>query len=216
VTRLPYHPLIYLITTGTLTEANFSRRSSQYLLLFEEAVSAGISLIQIREKGLSDRLVFELARQAVERTRGSATKLLINDRADIAVASGADGVHLTAASVSPEEIRNAFTHDLIVGVSTHTIAEVEAASKQMADFAVFGPVYASPGKAELTGVTKLRAAVDRVAPFPVLALGGIDETNYGSALQCGAAGFAAIRYLNDVRNVRNLGVEFRMARQNAR
>ncbi len=190
-------PAIYLITSGEATPANFDQVSRDILNIVRSAVEERVSLIQVREKRLSARLLFELAVKAAEITRGSSTYLLVNDRADIAVAAKADGVHLTAASLSTKVIRGSFPPDLIISVSTHTAEAARSAANQGADFAVFAPVFETPGKGEPQGLEKLSTVCSDVRPFPVLGLGGIDETNYASVIEAGASGFAAIRFLND-------------------
>jgi len=197
-------PLIYLITDGEMTAQNFSQKKSQTLELIEIAAQSNISLIQIREKKLSARLVFELAREAVNLTQNTVTKLLVNDRADLALAANADGVHLTSRSLFADAIRRAFPKSFIIGVSTHTIEEAENAKRQGADFVTFSPIFSTPNKDKLQGVENLREVCEKLKPFPVIALGGIDETNYKSVLENGASGFAAIRFLNDVENIRKL------------
>lgn len=190
-------PTIYLITSGAATPANFDQTSREILDIVRLAVEEGVSIIQVREKCLSARLLFELTTKAAEITRGSVTHLLVNDRADIAVAANADGVHLTAASLSPAVIRSIFAPDLIIGLSTHTIEATRVAAEQGADFAIFAPVFETPGKGEPQGLVELAKVCKELRPFPVLGLGGIDETNYSSVLEAGASGFAAIRFLND-------------------
>ena len=186
---------------------NFSQKKSQTLELIEIAAQNNISLIQIREKKLSARLVFEIARAAVKITQNTGTKLLVNDRADIALAANADGVHLTARSLSAGAIRRAFPKDFIIGVSTHTIEEAGNAKNQTADFVTFSPIFSTPNKDKLQGVENLREVCEKLKPFPVIALGGIDETNYKSVLENGASGFAAIRFLNDAENIRKLSTD---------
>jgi len=200
-------PLIYLITDGEMTAQNFSQKKSQTLELIEIAARNNISLIQIREKKLSARLVFELAREAVNLTQNTVTKLLVNDRADIALAANADGVHLTARSLSAGAIRRAFPKDFIIGVSTHTIEEAGNAKNQTADFVTFSPIFSMPNKDKFQGIENLREVCEKLKPFPVIALGGIDETNYKSVLENGASGFAAIRFLNDAENIRKLSTD---------
>ena len=201
-------PLVYSITGGEATVENFSRKSRDILKLVESAVEAKIDLIQIREKKLPARLVFELAAEAAGATRDSATKLLVNDRADIAQAAGADGVHLTSVSLSAEIVRRNFGADFIVGVSAHSVAEAESAREEGADFITFSPIYNTPSKIRYgmppQGLEKLKTVCEKLKPFPVVALGGIDETNFADVLTAGAAGFAAIRFLNDAENLRKL------------
>jgi thiamine-phosphate pyrophosphorylase len=193
---LPPEPLIYLITDGTLTAENFREKSSATLRTIENAVRSNVSLIQIREKNLSARFVFELAEKAVQIARDSNTKLLINDRADIAFAAGADGVHLTANSIPTETVRRIFPDDFIIGVSCHTAAECARAKTAGANFIALAPIFPTPHKGAPKGLEFLRQVCENLKPFPVVALGGVDETNCESVLQI-AAGYAAIRFLNE-------------------
>ncbi|HXH69628.1 MAG TPA: thiamine phosphate synthase [Pyrinomonadaceae bacterium] len=197
-------PLIYLITDGEMTAQNFSRRKSQTLELIKVAVQSNISLIQIREREISARLVFEFASEAAKITRNTKTKLLVNDRADIALAANADGVHLTSRSLSAATIRRAFPENFIIGVSVHTVEEAENAKKQAADFVIFSPIFSTPDKGEPQGIENLREVCEKLKPFPVIALGGIDADNFSEVLDAGASGFAAIRFLNDAENIRKL------------
>lgn len=197
-------PLIYLITGGALTARNFARRKPQTLELIRIAVENKISLVQIREKQLGARQVFELAREAAEITRTTATKILINDRADIALAADADGVHLTARSLSAETTRRKFPENFIVGVSAHSVEEAENARRQAADFVTFSPVFPTPNKGEPQGIENLRRICERLKPFPVIALGGIGADNFSEVFDAGASGFAAIRFFNDAENIRKL------------
>lgn len=194
-------PLVYLITDGAATNENFETNAARLLDLLHCAVAAGVSLVQIREKQLSARLLFELTVAARDITINSETRILVNDRADIALAARADGVHLAAASLPAATIRNNFPRDFIIGVSCHSRAEVENAPRENADFAVFSPIFATPSKAEYgepQGVERLRAVCSAVKNFPVIALGGIDETNFKETLNAGASGVAAIRLFGRV------------------
>ncbi len=197
-------PLIYLITKGELTVENFRVKSAETLTIIEKAVASEVSLIQIREKSITAGQVFELASKAAELTKSSDTKLLVNDRADIALAAGADGVHLPASSLSAEIVRRSFGEDFVIGVSAHSLDEVARANLAKADFATFGPVFATLSKARYgapQGIAKLREAAETFPEFKVIALGGIDENNFAEALTAGASGIAAIRFLNDAENL---------------
>ena len=121
----------------------------------------------------------------------------MNDRFDIAVAAGAAGVHLPADSLPVIVVRENVGPDMIIGVSTHGSEEVVAAAEQGADFAVFGPVFDTPGKGPAKGLGALAAVCREAGGFPVLGLGGVDHGNFRSVIDAGAAGFAAIRSLND-------------------
>lgn len=194
-------PVIYLITKGEATSRNFPEKSAEILRIVKAAVEAKISFIQIREKNLPARLVFELTEKAALITRHSQTKILVNDRADIALLARADGVHLTSLSLSAEAIRQNFPKDFIVGVSAHSIEAAESAKRQGANFATFSPIFATPNKGAPKGLDALREVCEKLKPFPVVALGGIDETNYRETLKI-ADGFAAIRFLNNPDNLK--------------
>lgn len=195
-------PILYLITRGASTEAT-TRDSPEFKQILEQvsaAVAAGIELIQLREKRLTSRVLFELAEQSASLTHGSATRLLVNDRADVAAAVGADGVHLTTHSIDAATIRRTFGEDFLIGASTHSLTEAEAAKEEGADFVVFGPVFATPSKEDYgppAGLEKLEGVAKKLAPFPVLALGGIDVSNAHDCLRAGASGIAGISLFED-------------------
>lgn len=152
------------------------------------AIAAGIDMIQIRERDLSAR---ELC--SVIGSTGEHAGILVNDRADVA-ASCAAGVHLTTRSMPVEVVRAAFGSEILIGASTHTLNEVEAAEAGGADFVVFGPVFETASKREYGAPVGLDA-LERVAArsrIPVLALGGVNVSNYKRALDAGAAGVAGI------------------------
>jgi thiamine-phosphate pyrophosphorylase len=200
-------PLIYLITKGETTNANFAEMKRETLETLEIAAENKIPLIQIREKRLSAKFLFELTAEAVKITKNTDTKILVNDRADVALAANANGVHLTSRSITAKNVRANFPEDFIIGVSAHSLEEILEAKKQKADFAVFSPVFATPNKGEPKGLNVLREVCERAKPLPVIALGGIDATNYREVLTA-ADGFAAIRFLNDSENLRKLNEEF--------
>lgn len=195
-------PILYLITLGASTEATTadSPEFKQILEQVSAAVDAGIDLIQIREKRLTARVLFELATRASALTRGSPTRLLINDRVDVAKAARADGVHLTTQSIDAETVRNTFGEEFLIGVSTHSLAEARVARDSGADFIVFGPVFETASKREYgapLGVERLAEAAHGFAGFPVLALGGIASENVATCLEAGASGIAGISLFRD-------------------
>ena len=168
-------PILYLITRGATTEATTpdSREFRNLLDQVSAAVTSGIQLIQIREKQLTAQALFELTAGVVAIARGSSTRILINDRADIAAGAGADGVHLTTRSLTPDVIRKTFGARFLIGASTHSLAEARDAFAQGADFAVFGPIFPSPAKAKYgppLGLGKLTEAARELPSFPLLAL----------------------------------------------
>lgn len=195
-------PIRYLITRGASTETT-TPESPEFRHILEQvsaAVAAGLELIQLREKRLTARVQFDLSEQSAALTLGSETRLLVNDRADVAAATGADGVHLTTQSIDAATIRRTFGEDFLIGVSTHSLAEAEVAKKVGADFVVFGPVFATRSKENYglpIGLAKLEGVAKELAPFPVLALGGVDVTNARECLRAGASGIAGISLFED-------------------
>jgi thiamine-phosphate pyrophosphorylase len=161
-------------------------------------VTAQVDLVQIREKKLSASVLYQLARCAVNITKASATKLLINDRSDIAAAAAADGVHLTTTSLPTAVVRRSFGEDFIIGVSTHSLAAANLARRDGANFVVFGPVFATASKKEYgdpLGLARLAEVCAELSPFPVLALGGVTKRNAAACFSAGAQGIAAISEL---------------------
>lgn len=190
-------PILYLITPGASTEQTTpdSPESKQILEQVSAGVAAGIDLIQLREKRLTARVLFELTRQAAAITSGTATRLLVNDRADIAAGAGADGVHLTTQSIDPRTIRKTFGNNFLIGVSTHSLVEARAAKEGGADFILFGPVFATASKENYgppVGIEELARVAREVRPLSVLALGGVNSENAADCLRAGASGIAGI------------------------
>jgi thiamine-phosphate pyrophosphorylase len=195
-------PLCYVITNGATTPQTTpaSEEFQRILELVSAAVRAHVSLIQLREKNLPARTLFELASQCAALTRGTKTRLLVNDRADIARAARADGVHLSTRSLEPSIIRRAFGPDFLIGASTHSLAEAKSARDGGADFAVLGPIFDTPSKRAYgapLGLDSLSAATEKLSPFPLIALGGITRDNAAAAFRAGAYGVAAIRLFAD-------------------
>ena len=156
------------------------------------ALDAGLPAVQLRDRDLPGRPLLAIAERLRGLTARAGAVLLVNDRVDVAVAVGADGVHLAGASMPVDVARRLLPPGALVGVSTHAVWEVGDAT---ADFAFFGPVHATPSKAAFgppQGVARLREAV-AVARIPVLAIGGITRVHIPDLLAAGAAGVAAIR-----------------------
>jgi len=189
-------PATCLITQGDATPDTFLQKKKEITESVRKAVLASVSIVQIREKKLAAKQVFEIAFEAASIAKGSGTLVLVNERLDIALAAGADGVHLSSRSLDVGVVRSNTPHGFIIGVSTHSSDEVPRACDNGADFAVFGPVFSTPGKTSPVGLDELKRVCELVPRFPVLALGGIDASNAHSAIEAGAAGFAAIRFMN--------------------
>ena len=161
----------------------------------EAALAGGARAIQLRERGLETRELFALAVRLREVTARHGALLLVNDRVDLALACGADGVHLPGRSFRPADARALLGPDRLIGMSTHSPREVEEAAADGADFAVLGPIYDTPSKRAFgspIGIEALRRASAADA-LPLIAIGGIDETSAGECIRSGAAGIAVIR-----------------------
>ncbi len=149
--------------------------------------------VQIREKDLEDRPLYDLARLA-RRILPPPARLLVNGRLDVALAAGADGAHLPADGVPLAALRQQFGPGVLLGRSTHTVEEVEQARRDGADYVTFGPVYPTPSKERYgppRGLEELARAA--AAGIPVYALGGITLERFGEVASAGAAGVAGIR-----------------------
>jgi thiamine-phosphate pyrophosphorylase len=199
--------LLCYITDRTQFHGTEHDRWERLLERIAEAASSAIDFIQLRDKDLPPRDLQVLVHAAVDRVRASGTRthLLINSHSDVALATGADGVHLRSKDVSPADVRSiwrvANKRDPVIAVSCHTELEVVTAKTTGADFVVFGPMFekkdpslpTSHNVGERWGspLEQLRSASQH--GIPVLALGGVTLENVGSCIQAGASGVAGIR-----------------------
>jgi thiamine-phosphate pyrophosphorylase len=203
-------PALYLITSRDATAGRSLVR------VVEAALAAAVPFrrrngrlpiaVSLREKDLSAAEQIALGRELICATSAAGADLFINSRLDIALALGAQGVHLPAAGISPHEVRAAVPH-LRVGLSTHTPEEIAAA--RGVDFVVFGPVFETPSKIGVLaprGLDRLRAAA--ALGVPVLALGGVTPDNAAACRASGAQGVACIRAILAAEDVAAATVAF--------
>ena len=172
---------LYLITDRGVTGER------DLLAVVAEALAGGVPAVQLREKALSSRDYFDLARELRGLTARYHTRLLINDRVDIALAVGADGVHLPESGMPVGAARKLLGPRRLIGVSCHSQEKAAAAAEQGADFITYGPVYETPSKAAYgapVGITSL-AGVVRSLSLPVFALGGITRDRVPELLAAG-------------------------------
>jgi thiamine-phosphate pyrophosphorylase len=182
-------PSVHLITDRRLA-ADLPARVAAALL----GAPAGAVAVHLREKDLGGAALLDLARALLPACRARGARLLVNDRADVALAAGADGVHLPAAGMSPADARALLGAAALVGVSCHAAADVARARAGGADFATFSPVWDTPSKRAYgppVGIAALEVAA-RLG-LPLVALGGVEPENAAEAVAAGAAGVAAIR-----------------------
>ena len=210
--------LLYYITDRTAFPGDEPSRRRRLLEKIAEAASHGVDYIQLREKDLPARELEHLAKAAMSilrklrsKNRELRTALLINSRIDVAIATSADGVHLTTNDVSPKEVRTVWISQCgagalaceisprnpLIAASCHSPQEVTQATRDEATFAVFAPVFEKQSQPGTTpqGLEALTQACH--AGIPVLALGGVTLQNAHSCLEAGAAGIAAIRLFQE-------------------
>jgi thiamine-phosphate pyrophosphorylase len=154
----------------------------------------GVDWIQIREKDLPARDLLALVRKVTALPKAASAKILVNGRVDVALAAGADGVHLPADSIPPKTLRPIVPPGFLIGVSCHTVEEVRRAETECADYILFGPVYAPISKSSglnPIGIAGLAEAAHAVR-IPVIALSGITHDNADECVTAGAKGIAGI------------------------
>lgn len=171
-----------------------SGREQELLDLIASASRAGVDIIQIRERRLGDRALLDLARRAVVLTGGTASRVVVNDRLDVALAAGAAGVHLRGDSFPATRVRAVAAPPFLVGRSVHDPSEAAAAVAGGCDYLLFGTVFRSTSKPASHVPAGLDALerVCRAVSLPVLAIGGITLDNVRDVAAAGAAGVAGI------------------------
>jgi thiamine-phosphate diphosphorylase len=192
------HPVVCMITNrrrlGERGEDALIRRVAA-------AARAGIHMIQIRERDMPDGALLALVTQAVNAVRGTRTRILVNDRVDVALAAGAHGVHLRGDSAPARRVRAVTPPSFLIGRSVHNRDEiVQVAAEGAVDYLLFGTVFDTTSKPNhpSAGLGGLTDAVTAAPRLPVLAIGGMTLDTVGQLPRTGCAGFAAIGQFTDV------------------
>ncbi len=197
----------YVTDRKALGSAN---AAGNVLAKIRAATAAGVGWVQIRERDLPARELLALVKAAIVAREGGA-RILVNDRLDVALAAGAAGVHLGGGSVPAHEVvrwlrERSAPAEFLVGVSCHSLEDARAAEDAGASYVFFGPVFETPSKKSYgppQGIAKL-AEVCSAVRIPVIAIGGVNEENATECMRAGAAGIAAIRMFQEMREAEKL------------
>ncbi|MGO9974420.1 MAG: thiamine phosphate synthase [Solirubrobacteraceae bacterium] len=178
------------------------------------ALAGGVDIVQLRMKSAPDRRILTVARRYADACAEHRALLVINDRPDLAIKASAAGVHLGQSDMALARARELVGPGRLIGLSTHTRQQIEAASTSDADYIGVGPVYATPTKpaAEPVGVELVRYAAMH-ASRPFFAIGGIDLANVASVAAAGAHGIAVIRALTEAPDPQEAAERLRSALQ---
>jgi thiamine-phosphate pyrophosphorylase len=193
------------------------------LTAIRRGIAAGVDWIQIREKDLSGRALTNVARESVAAARGSATRILINGRLDVALAARAGGLHLGGDALPLAEVATwcaqnvpgfaaaasgvaSLSSPFLLGASCHSLDDAQAAARDGAHYIFFGPIFSTPSKLRFgppQGLSQLEEVCKNVR-IPVFAIGGISLENAASCLRAGASGLAAIRLFQEAEDLRSI------------
>ncbi|MBP8655265.1 MAG: thiamine phosphate synthase [Kiritimatiellae bacterium] len=196
---------LYLVTDRALA------RGRPLVELVREAVAGGVTCVQLREKQLGTREMLAEARALLAVLRPAGVPLIINDRVDVALAAGADGVHVGQQDMPLADVRRLTPRGWIVGVSAESLADAEQAARGGADYIGVSPVFATPTKTDaapplgLAGLRAIRAAVQT----PLVAIGGIQPDNAAAVLRAGADGLAVVSAILAAENPRQAAADLR-------
>lgn len=184
-------PRVYPITDTNLSGLSHAEQ-------IDRLIAGGATLIQLRDKHAAPRDFYRQAEAALQIARAHNVQLIINDRVDIALALGADGVHLGQTDMPVEAARRLLGESVIIGVSTHNLAQAKLAANMPVDYVAFGPIFKTSTKENpdpIAGLKALRAVRTIVGALPVVAIGGITLANAEEAWQAGADAVSSIAAL---------------------
>ena len=184
-------PRIYPITDTRLSGLSHAEQVTRL-------IAGGATLIQLRDKHATPREFYHQAADALKIARDRGVRLIVNDRVDIALALGADGVHLGQTDMPVEAARDLLGENAIVGISTHNLAQAQLATRLPVDYIAFGPIFGTSTKANpdpTVGLSTLNEVRSIVGSFPLVAIGGIDFATARETLAAGADVLAIISAL---------------------
>lgn len=186
-------------------------------VFIEEVVRGGATLLQVRVKNKTDREFLELAIRCVDLARQVSVPVVVNDRVDIALLTAADGVHLGQQDIPVSEAKKLLARDAIVGASARSVEDARRAQQQGATYIGVGPFFSSPTKPWIPplSVETIRTIRKEIS-LPIVAIGGINETNAGIAISQGADGVAIISALRQCPDPRRVVSRIREEIQKAR
>jgi thiamine-phosphate pyrophosphorylase len=196
---------LYLITDRNLFLSRDALKAA-----VEESLKGGIKAVQLREKDIGVRELLDMAYALREITKSYQARLFINGRVDIAMAVGADGVHLGVSDMPVHAAKKAAGNNMLIGASAHNIGEAKRAEQEGADFVTLGPVYETPSKMQYgkpVGLQTIERVKEEVS-IPVFAIGGIKKERAGEVLKAGAYGIAVISAILACKNIKSSTEEF--------
>ncbi|HEY0405482.1 MAG TPA: thiamine phosphate synthase [Pyrinomonadaceae bacterium] len=196
-------PQLYPITDARLSGLSHAEQVERF-------GRGGATLVQLREKHQSPREFYRAAEEALARARQLNMRLIINDRVDIALAIGADGVHLGQDDLPPAAARELLGDEAIIGFSTHTLEQASAAARMPVDYIAIGPIFNTSSKENpdaVVGLEGLRSVRRAVGQLPLVAIGGITDETARSTIMTGADSIAVISLL--LKNPANISAQVR-------
>jgi thiamine-phosphate pyrophosphorylase len=182
-------------TLYLITDDGYLQGREDWLKAIEDAIRGGVTVVQYRSKGniKTTKEMYEELLALRELTKKYGIPLIVNDRVDLALAVDADGVHIGQDDLPPAVVRKILGEDKIIGISTHSLEEVEKANDELVDYIAFGSIYRTPTKEKpiVVGVEQLKEA-KKIAKKPLVAIGGIMPYNVDEVIKAGADGVAVI------------------------
>jgi thiamine-phosphate pyrophosphorylase len=194
---------LYLVTNRKALELE------DFFNIIRAAINGGVRIVQLREKDSSAREIITLGKKLLSVLKPLGIPLIINDRVDVAHAIGADGVHLGQSDLKVAEARAILGEKAIIGLSVETLEQAMVAIEENVDYLAASPIFHTKTKADcgepwgLEGLKQLCA----VSKYPVIAIGGIDETNAKQIIECGAAGVAVVSAIFDASCPKNAAIK---------